>query len=340
MSVVWRHPGRWRPPAPQSRAKPLSPIALLGALWKNPLEVWTHAHFRAADGDREPGYRPGDRGQCTGRGSRVSLDNAANYQKDTLQRRMMSATLGNGLLTAEGEQWRIQRRALASMFARRTVISFAPAMAQAVVSLVGCWHRHGDGAVRDIATDVTLLTLDVLERPIFSEGLGGDPEEVRTAMRSYFDIIGRIEPSDLLGLPDFVPRLGRMKARPALQFFDQAVDTIIATRRRRLAEDPSSMPDDILTLVLKTQDPESGQAMSEAKVRANIITFIAAGHETIANTISWSLFLLSQSPRWQERRGSRARDRRAGPRRTSRRHPGGDRGSHPPSIHRLPPSAG
>jgi cytochrome P450 len=65
---------------------------------------------------------------------RVLLDNAANYQKDTLQRRMMSAALSNGLLMAEGEQWRTQRRALAPMFARRAVISFCA--------------RHGAGCRR------------------------------------------------------------------------------------------------------------------------------------------------------------------------------------------------
>ena len=301
MGVVVSHPGRWRPPAPQPRVKPLGPIALIGALWKNPLEAWTHAHF-----EKPMVIANLVMGQATVVSApaavrRVLLDNAANYQKDTLQRRMMSAALTHGLLMAEGEQWRTQRRALAPMFARRTVLSFAPAMAQAAASLVRRWYGDEDGAVRDVAADVTLLTLDVLERTIFSEGLGGDPQEVRAAMRRYFDIIGRIEPFDLLGLPDFVPRLGRIKARPALLFFDRAVDNIIATRRGRLAEDTANIPDDILTLLLKAQDPETGRPMSEAEVRANIITFIAAGHETTANTISWSLFLLSQSPHWQER---------------------------------------
>jgi cytochrome P450 len=225
---------------------------------------------------------------------------------------MMSAALSNGLLMAEGEQWRTQRRALAPMFARRAVISFAPAMAQAAAGWVERWQRLKDGALCDIAADVTLLTLDVLERTIFSDGLCGDPLEVRAAMGRYFDIIGRIEPFDLLGLPDFVPRLGRIKARPTLMFFDRAVDTIIA-RRRRLAEDPTNVPDDILTLLLKAQDPETGEAMSEADVRANIITFIAAGHETTANTISWSLFLLSQSSHWQERVAAEAEREIGGP---------------------------
>src|SRR6185503_3620128 len=53
-----------------------------------------------------------------------------------------------------------------------------------------------------------------------------------------------------------------------------------------------------LTLLLAAEDPETGAGMREAEVRANIITFIAAGHETTANAIAWSLFLLSQSPEW------------------------------------------
>jgi cytochrome P450 len=301
MGIVVSHPGRLRPPAPQPRVRPLSLIALVGALWKNPLEAWTQAHFEQPMVTANLAIGQASVVSAPAAVRRVLLDNAANYQKDTLQRRMMSAALSHGLLMAEGEQWRTQRRTLAPMFARRTVLSFTPAMVQATAGLVGRWHRYEDGVVRDVAADVTLLTLDVLERTIFSEGLGGDPEEVRTAMRRYFDIIGRIEPFDLLGLPDFVPRLGRLKARPALLFFDRVVDAIVATRRRRLAQDPSNVPDDILTLLLKAQDPETGQAMNEAEVRANIVTFIAAGHETTANTISWSLFLLSQSPHWQER---------------------------------------
>jgi cytochrome P450 len=301
MGAVVSQPGRWCPPAPQPRVRPLGPIALIRGLWKNPLEVWTRAHFEQPLVTANLAIGQATVVSTPAAVRRVLLDNAANYQKDTLQRRMMSAALSNGLLMAEGEQWRTQRRVLAPMFTHRAVIGFAPAMARAAAGLVGRWQRYEDGTVRDVAADVTLLTHDVLERTIFSDGLGGDPREVRAAMRRYFDVIGRIEPFDLLGLPDFVPRLGRIKARPALLFFDRAVDSIIATRRRRLAQGPANLPDDILTLLLKAQDPETGQAMSEAEVRANIITFMAAGHETTANTITWSLFLLSQSPQWQER---------------------------------------
>jgi cytochrome P450 len=76
---------------------------------------------------------------------------------------------------------------------------------------------------------------------------------------------------------------------------------MIATRRARLATHPTSAPKDILTLLLHALDPETGERMTPAEVRSNILTFIAAGHETTANSLAWSLFLLSQSPHWRAR---------------------------------------
>jgi cytochrome P450 len=148
---------------------------------------------------------------------------------------------------------------------------------------------------------MTRLTLDVLERTIFSDGLGRDVDEIRNAMGVYFNTIGRISPLDILGAPGFVPRIGRLRVKSTLRFFESAIDQIIATRRRRLEERPSNGPEDILTLLLGALDPDTSAQMTAAEVRSNILTFIAAGHETTANALTWSLFLLSQSPEWRSR---------------------------------------
>jgi cytochrome P450 len=103
-----------------------------------------------------------------------------------------------------------------------------------------------------------------------------------------------------MGVPDFVPRIARLNVRSSLKFFEAAIDTMIATRRARLAANPASVPRDILTLLLDALDPETGERMTAQEVRSNILTFIAAGHETTANSLAWSLFLLSQSPQWRE----------------------------------------
>jgi cytochrome P450 len=136
---------------------------------------------------------------------------------------------------------------------------------------------------------------------MFSDGLGGDGEAVRAAMTRYFESNGRIDPFDLLGMPDWLPRLSHLGVRRTLAFLNATIDALMARRRRQLAENPAAVSRDILTLLLEAQDPETGRGMTDTVVRANLLTFMVAGQETTANLITWALFLLSQSPEWRER---------------------------------------
>ena len=293
-------PAELSPPAPVPRAQALGPFALLRVLADNPIEAWTAAHFE------QPIVVSG---LSMGRVAvvsdpkairRVLLENCDNYQKDWLQRRVLSAGLTGGLLTAESQSWRVQRRAIAPLFARKTVMNFSAAMIDAASRLVERLAQC-EGQVTDLAVEATRVTLEVLERTIFSDGLGRDAEDIRVAMKKYFETIGRIDPFDMLGVPGVIPRPGRWKVRPMLRLFESAINSIISTRRERIAQNPADAPRDILSLLLEAKDPESGQPLSEAEIRANILTFIAAGHETTANCIAWSLFLLSQSQQWRAR---------------------------------------
>ena len=289
-----------RPPAPIPQGETLGPLALLRVLATNPLEAWTEAHFS------EPvvlGGLPFARVAVVSEPAairRVLLDNTQNYQKDWLQRRVLSAGLTDGLLTAERRQWRTQRRALAPLFARRSVMSYAAAMAEAARAAVERLRpRHGKAV--DMAVEVTRITLDVLERTIFSDGFGTDAEEIRRGMKTYFEAVGRLDPLDVLGIGKLVPQFARSKAQAELQFFESAVDGIIARRRRQIGRDGYRAPHDLLSHLLKASDPETGKTLSELEVRANVLTFIAAGHETTANCVTWCLYLLSQSPEWSAR---------------------------------------
>ena len=140
----------------------------------------------------------------------------------------------------------------------------------------------------------------MLEQTLFSQGLGRDASEFQVAVTRYFDTIGRLDPLDLIGAPQFLPRFGRLRGRATLEFFARAVDDIIGARKSLLASGASA-PNDILTLLLRAQDPETGKGISEDDVRANIVTFIGAGHETTANALTWTLYLLSQAPDWRAR---------------------------------------
>jgi cytochrome P450 len=290
-----------RPPAPTPQRKPLRLLALLRVLASNPVEAWTQDHFEkpiVMGGLSMCGLSIGRVAVVSDPSAirRVLLDNCQNYQKDWLQRRILSAGLTNGLLTAEGNQWRTQRRALAPLFARRSVMNFAAAMIDAAAALVERLNSC-EGQIVDLAVEATRVTLEVLERTMFSDGLGRDPEEIRVAMKSYFEAIGRIDPFDVLGVPSVVPRPRRWKVRSTLRLFESAIDSIISTRYQRIAKDPGGVPRDILTLLLEARDPQSGEALREVEVRANILTFIAAGHETtsINPSISRCTFLLTRS---------------------------------------------
>jgi cytochrome P450 len=226
----------------------------------------------------------------------ILLDNAANYRKDDLQIRILAPGLGRGLVTAEGDEWRLQRRTIAPLFTPRTVGSFFPSMVEAAERLVRRWQRRPDGRVVDASLDMTRVTLDVLERTIFTQGVPRDPDALGRAITRYFNSLGRVDPLDLFGFPSWVPRIGRLRARPSIQFFEETVNELIDARKAMLARGEPA-PRDLLTLLLEAADPETGKGLSDIEVRTNIVTFIGAGHETTANALSWSLYLISQDER-------------------------------------------
>ena len=288
----------FRPPVPPRLTQPLGLLDFLKAARRNPITTWTDAHFRLPVVAAE-----GVMGRITVVSEpslirQVLIDNADAYRKDDLQRRVLAPGLGNGLLSAEGDEWRLQRRTLAPIFSARTVRSFEAPMNAAGARLAKRLRRR-DGMRVDVALEMTRATLDVLERTIFTQGLPGDPDALGRAITRFLEAVGPIDPLDVFGLPDFIPRIGRLRARPAGRFFAEVVDELI-TRRRALME-KGEAPQDLLTLLLAAQDPETGNGLSDLAVRANIVTFIAAGHETTANALTWALYCLSQDEAAQER---------------------------------------
>ena len=284
-------------PGPVPLEGPLGTFALLRALRANPVATWTTLHF-----DRFVVSGTGVLGRITVLSDpalirHVLVDNAANYPKDDLQKRLLSPGLGKGLLMAEGEMWRGQRRALAPLFSPRTVAGFEAAMAEVAHDFVLRLERRREGRTLDMAQEMAQATLGILARTVFSDGLTRTPAEFAAAVTAYLGAIGQIDPLDILDAPGFIPRIGRIRARPALRFFEEAVDAMIDRRRAQLEGNPEGVPRDLLTLLLDARDPDTGEGLAEVEIKANIVTFIAAGHETTSNALTWALYLLSQDPR-------------------------------------------
>lgn len=288
-------PSRRRAPAPFPRAKPLNRLGVLLALRNNPISIWTERHFNepvlAGQGLRGWGAFVADPAGIR----RVLVDNAENYPKDALQRKVLAPGLGDGLLTAEDELWRRTRRILAPLFTPRRVSGFSAAMSDCAEAAAARLARQRPGRVIDVSEAMTRATFEILSATLFSNGLAGDAASFSAALTRYFNTQGVIDPLDIFDAPAFLPRLGSLRARPALAFFEARVTAIVAARRAQI-ETGGAAPDDLLTALLTARDAATGEGLSEREAGANIVTFIGAGHETTANTLTWTLFLLSTAP--------------------------------------------
>src|SRR5690348_7083264 len=297
---------RRRPAAPIPHSRNLSTLAFILELGKNPIAAFGARAYHEAYVYQRSRLRHFLMVAHPEGVKRVLLDNADNYIKSFQVQRQLKPALGNGLVTAEGASWRFQRRTAAPMFQMRQVAAFAPAMATAAEELCARWRLLAQGAEVDVADEMMRLTYDIISRTMFSNDVTMDYRAMSEALSTYFENIGRVDVLGALGFPDWVPTPRRLRAWPALRFFRREMQALIGARRAVIAKDPSAAPQDLLTLLLTARDPEGGALFGESEVFDNVMTFIFAGHETTANTLAWTFYLLSEFPDWDARVASEA----------------------------------
>jgi cytochrome P450 len=222
----------------------------------------------------------------------VLLDNAANYQKTEITRRILEPGLGRGLITSEGETWRGHRRTMSPAFDYRSILSYAPIMTGATQELLTDWDRLPSGTVIDVATAMMELTLNIVSRTMFSS----DSDRIVAIMeRGAGRYQAQMRPNmmDFLGFPAWLAGLGRIGvADRTLGEFDAEIDRLIKSR----STSAESGPKDLLARLIAARDEQTGGGMSAQEVRDQIITIFLAGHETTAMAMTWTWYLLSQHP--------------------------------------------
>src|SRR6516165_3657009 len=225
----------FRPPAPLPPERPLGPIALLMALQKDAIGCWNQAHFE------QPfvfGGFPFAKVVVVSEPAAIAqvlVDRQSDYCKSPLERRILSARLRNRLVAVDGEQWIRLRRILAPLFARNTTARFGPALESATTALIERWQHLDANKTVEIKTEMLRLAIDVLLHAIFGDGIS-DPDAVRKATTDYYSSCGRLDPFDVIGVPEFIPRLTRLHVHGILRAFDEQLDIAIVQRRRSLSE--------------------------------------------------------------------------------------------------------
>ncbi len=222
----------------------------------------------------------------------VLVTNNSKFQKSRIMQRA-KVLLGEGLLTSEGQFHLRQRRLAQPAFHRQRIAGYAATMVECAKRAQVRWTN---GETRDISEEMMRLTLAIVAQTLFGAEVENDADEIGQAMT---DVLGMF---NMMMIP-FTEFLQKMPL-PSMRRFERArglldkkIYTII-NERRESGDDRG----DLLSMLLLAQDEQGdGGSMTDTQVRDEALTLFLAGHETTANALTWTWYLLSQHPEVERR---------------------------------------
>jgi cytochrome P450 len=220
----------------------------------------------------------------------VLVKNPSNFIKSR-DYRALKSVLGNGLLTNEGVPWQKQRKLVQPTFRHENTDRYADVMVLATTRMLDTWH---DGETRDVHQQMMALTLGIVAEALFGSDVSGHAGGVEQALAVLMNQFEGMAGLAFL-LPEKLPLPSTLKFKRSVAQLDKIIYAII--HERRSARGPSK---DLLEMLLRSQD-EEGSRMSDEQLRDEVMTLFLAGHETTANALSWTWYLLAQHPEIEAR---------------------------------------
>jgi cytochrome P450 len=221
----------------------------------------------------------------------VLVTNSGKFHKGRALQRM-KRILGQGLLTSESEFHLRQRRLAQPAFHRQRIAGYAASMVEYGERVSGAWR---DGETYDISEEMMRLTLYIVAKTLFGANVEDEADEIGAAMTTLIGAFNYL----LLPFSELLEKL----PLPIARRIDRAKETIdrviykIISERRKTGEDTG----DLLSILLLAQDEDDGGRMTDEQVRDECLTLFLAGHETTANALTWTWYLLEQNPEIEQK---------------------------------------
>jgi cytochrome P450 len=188
----------------------------------------------------------------------------------------LARVLGKGILTnADYDSWFAHRRVLQPAFHKEAVANWTKAIRDAGERCLQRWWDLPENSIVDISEEMLKVTQELLYEIIFSLS----PHEAKMYP---------------INLPLTLATRKNSIVREAKETVDKSIYTLIAKRREEKAL--GKMFEDLLELLLTTQDADTGATMTDKEIRDELATVFAAGHDTTSYALTWTLYLLSQHP--------------------------------------------
>ena len=196
--------------------------------------------------------------------------------------------LGEGLLTSEGDTHLRQRRLMQPAFHRERIAAYASVMTGVADRVQSGWT--GGGAI-DVAQEMRRLTLAVVGQTLFGTDVESHAPRVGRSLTTVLDSFW-VTMLPLYDVLEHLPLPLFRRMRTAKAELDAIIYGLIAERRRSPGD-----RGDLLSMLLMAQDEEGdGGGMTDRQVRDEAMTIFLAGHETTANALAWTWYLLSGAP--------------------------------------------
>ncbi|KAL0088296.1 hypothetical protein J3Q64DRAFT_1724979 [Phycomyces blakesleeanus] len=241
----------------------------------------------------------------------ILTTNEYDYIKAPQTSDFLRKFIGNGLLVAEGQEHRKQRKMLNPAFSVNTIRYMVPMMAIPGVHLYKKWQKalkETDALEANVSHELSLATLDVIAIAGFGEEfeavkLADTPE--RNKLGEAYMLIFSPEKSIMRFLSFFFPILNKLptqrnrKVNHDLRTLGTESRYLVERGKKRTEENDSKNSKDILSLMVKEID-EDGLGMTVSELQDQCLTFLAAGHETTSVALSWCLWLLAKNPGIQD----------------------------------------
>jgi cytochrome P450 len=227
----------------------------------------------------------------------VLVRNHANFLKSR-DYRALKPVLGNGLLTSEGEFWQAQRKLIQPAFRHENIVTYARIITDSAAAMLAGWR---DGETRDVHEEFMSATLDIVAKSLFGSDVSGEARGVGQAVAVVMEqFIGQANMAFVL--PDRIPIPKSARLRRSMKHLDNVVYRLVRARRQAAHHDT-----DLLGTLLETQD-ECGSGMTDVQLRDEIMTLFLAGHDTTANALTWTWYLLAKNPEKEEALFAELRD--------------------------------
>jgi cytochrome P450 len=184
---------------------------------------------------------------------------------------------------------------VAPLFRHAEIVRYVPAMVAGAESVIKSWSTAPPSSTHAIDADMLRATYHVISNTLLPGGGALIGETMKRGTADYMAGISWSTACAVLNLPAWLPRPGRRRMR----FWETRLRAVVADMIHEHTS-PGDR-DDLFTRLLGAVDPETGQTMPEQRLVDNLLTFLLAGHHTIAMTLTWTLYLLSRATEWEAR---------------------------------------